>query len=222
MKRIAKDIYHLPLMPRNSINCYLAEGFLVDAGIQNSAEKIIKNISDQGVHAHVLTHAHADHQGSTSPVCKTLNIPLICSEKEKPQAESGDATREYRSKSNLIVRFQKKYWAGDGHQVSRTIKENDRLGNFIVVETPGHSSGHVSFFRESDGVLIVGDAATNMNLLTTVPGLHLPPDLFTLDKEQNIKSVKKMAALNPKILCFGHGPVLINDKRQFEEFARKI
>lgn len=222
MRQIAKDLYHLPLMPRNSINCYVAEGHLIDAGIKSSSGKILKNIGDKDVHSHVLTHAHADHQGSSSSVCKALNIPLICSDKEKPQAESGDATKEYRSKTNIIVRFQKKYWAGDGHLVSKTIKENDRIGNFIVIETPGHSSGHLSFFRESDGVLIVGDVATNMNLLTTVPGLHLPPDLFTLEKEENIKSLKKLASLHPKIICFGHGPILENDRGQFQEFARKI
>jgi glyoxylase-like metal-dependent hydrolase (beta-lactamase superfamily II) len=46
--------------------------------------------------------------------------------------------------------------------------------------------------------------------------------LFTLNKEENINSIRKLASLKPKVLCFGHGPVLINDKRQFEEFAKRI
>lgn len=83
------------------------------------------------------------------------------------------------------------------------------------------SSGHLSFYREKDGVLIVGDVLVNMNLLMTGVGLHQPPDLFTTDKEMNIKSIKKLASLHPKILCFGHGPVLINSG-QFEAFAKKI
>ena len=222
MKQVSKQVYHLNLMPRNSINCYVVEGFLIDAGIKSSAQKIINSIAGKDVHTHVLTHAHADHQGSSKAVCEQLNIPLWCSEKEKPQAESGNATSEYTSQQNLITRFQRKYWAGPGHKVAKTIQENNCLGEFKVVETPGHSSGHLSFFREKDGVLIVGDTATNMNLITTIPGLHLPPDLFTLDKEENIKSIKKLASLKPKILCFGHGPVLINNKQQFETFAKKL
>jgi len=151
-----------------------------------------------------------------------LHIPLWCSEREKPQAESGNATKEYTSQQHLVTWFQRKYWAGAGWPVARTLQENDRLGELTVIETPGHSSGHLSFFREKDGVLIVGDVVTNMNLVTTIPGLHLPPDLFTLNKEENIKSVRKLASLRPKVLCFGHGPVLQNNKRQFENFAKTV
>lgn len=222
MKQVSKDVYQLALMPRNSINCYVAEGFLIDAGIRRSAKRIINSISGKGVHTHVLTHAHADHQGSSKAVCEELHIPLWCSEQERPQAESGDATREYTSQQHLVTRFQRTYWAGQGCRVDKTLREGDRLGDFTVIETPGHSSGHLSFFRESDGVLMVGDVATNMNLITTLPGLHLPPDLFTLDKEENIRSIRKLASLKPRVLCFGHGPVLVNDKQQFEAFAQKV
>lgn len=61
----------------------------------------------------------------------------------------------------------------------------------------------------------------NMNFLTTIVGLHEPPSLFTLDRERNIKSITKLASLKPKILCFGHGPVLIING-QFKQFAKKI
>ncbi len=221
MRKIATDVYQIALMPRSGINCYVVEGFLVDAGIRSSSKKILHSVKDMPVHAHVLTHAHADHQGSSKAICEQLNIPLWCSTLEKPQAESGDATREYPAQHHLITRFQKRFWAGEGHPVAKTIQENDWVGQFRVIETPGHSSGHLSFFRERDGVLIVGDAAVNMNLLTTIAGLHEPPGLFTADRETNIRSIKKLAALKPKVLCFGHGPVLSNDKRQFEAFAAK-
>ncbi len=91
----------------------------------------------------------------------------------------------------------------------------------IAIETPGHSAGHISLFRERDGVLIIGDAATNMNLLTTVPGLGLPPKIFTSDQQQNIRSLQKLAGLNPSMICFGHGPVMRNTDRKFEQFAAK-
>ncbi|MEI6945845.1 MBL fold metallo-hydrolase [Paraflavisolibacter sp. H34] len=208
-------------MPRNSINCYVAEGFLIDAGIRSSAAKILNSIRDKGVHTHVLTHAHADHQGSSKAICERLGIELWCSEPERAAAESGDATADYPGQGHLVTRFQKKFWAGGGQTVSRSLKENDLIGNFRVVETPGHSRGHLSFFRESDGLLIVGDVAVNMNLLTTITGLQEPPALFTRDREANRRSIKKLAALRPKILCFGHGPVLINNG-SFERFAQKL
>lgn len=222
MKQVADDVWQISVMPRNSINCYVIENFLIDAGVRSSSNKILSSIEDRNINTHVLTHAHADHQGSSKVICEKLKIPLWCSELEKTQAESGNATREYPSQNHLITKFQKNFWAGEGQKVEKTIKENDCLGQFRVVETPGHSSGHLSFFREKDGVLIVGDVATNMNLLTTIEGLHLPPDLFTKDKEENIKSLKKLATLNPKLLCFGHGAVLNNNNRQFERFASNL
>ena len=221
MKQVAKDVYQIPVMPRSSINTYLIHDILIDAGIKSSTNTILKAINGRQVSLHVLTHAHADHQGSSKAICEHFDIPLWCSVLDKPQAETGDVTKEYPRQNHIITRFQKNYWAGDGHKVSKVLKENDAIGDFIVIETPGHSSGHLSFYREKDGVLIVGDAAVNMNLLTTIEGLHQPPNLFTTDKEQNIKSIRKLAYLRPKILCFGHGPVLHNNGL-FERFANAI
>jgi len=130
-------------------------------------------------------------------------------------------TKDYPDPQHWVAKFQQKYWAGQGHQVQRTIVENDKIGNFQVIETPGHSAGHISLFRERDGILIIGDVATNMNLLTTATGLRLPPSLFTTDQQRNIKSLQKLAKLNPAIICFGHGPIMINKNRKFEQFVTK-
>ena len=222
MNKIAENVYHIPLIPRNSINVYLIEGFLVDAGIRSSFSKLERTLKDRNVHTHVLTHAHADHQGSSKQICEVLDIPLWCSKQEKPQAESGYATKEYPRQNHLITKFQQKFWAGDACKVNKTIQEGDTLGNFEVIETPGHSSGHLSFFRERDGILIAGDAAVNMNLLTTIAGLHEPPILFTKDRELNRISLKKLAKLKPKTICFGHGPILQNENGKFEQFVSEV
>jgi len=221
MKEIAKNVFQIPLMPRNSINCYVIDDILIDSGIHGSSKKILKSIHNHAITAHALTHAHADHQGSSSKICNHLNIPLWTSEFEKVNAESGHVINEYPNKNHLIARFQQKFWAGKGHKVSRILKEGDNVGSFTVIETPGHSNGHISFFRERDKVLIVGDALVNMNLITTIVGLDQPPNLFTTDKEKNSASIKKIYALKPKILCFGHGPVLY-DNGEIEKFMEKM
>ncbi|QLC66476.1 MBL fold metallo-hydrolase [Flavobacterium sp. LPB0248] len=221
MKNITKDVYQISLFPRNAINCYLLENVLIDAGIRSSANTILKALKDKTVTKHVLTHAHADHQGSSKTICETLNIPLLCSELEKEFTENGNVITEYPNPNHIISKFQKNFWAGKGHPVSQTLKEGDQIGGFTVIETPGHSSGHISFFREKDGILIVGDVMTNMNLLTTKVGLHEPPHLFTTDKETNRKSILKLASLKPKILCFGHGPVLFNNG-ELEKFVQNM
>ncbi len=217
MKEVAKNVYQIDLFPRSGINCYVIDDILIDAGIRSSSSKILKSIKNKKITAHALTHAHADHQGSSSIVCNTLNVPLWTSELEKENAESGKVIYEYPNHRHLIARFQQKYWAGKGHEVAHLLKEGDIVGSFTVIETPGHSKGHISFFREKDKVLVVGDTLVNMNLLTTIVGLSEPPNLFTTDDEINRKSVQKLFDLKPKILCFGHGPVL-HDNGEFEKF----
>ncbi len=221
MKEIAKNVFQIQLLPRNSINCYVIDDVLIDAGIRNSGNKILHAIKNNKITKHALTHAHADHQGSSSLICNTLNIPLWTSELEKDNAESGNVTNEYPNKKHLIAQFQQRFWAGKGHKVSRVLKEGDTVGSFTVIETPGHSIGHISFFRERDKVLIVGDVLVNMNLITTIVGLNQPPNLFTTNKKMNMESIKKIYALKPKILCFGHGPVLYNNGK-LERFMNQI
>ncbi|QGK75889.1 MBL fold metallo-hydrolase [Flavobacterium sp. SLB02] len=221
MKNIARDVYQIPLFPRNGINCYVIEDVLIDAGIESSGNIILNALKNNTITKHILTHAHADHQGSSKIICETLHIPLWCSEPEKQAAEDGNVISEYPNPNHIISKFQKKFWAGKGHPVSHTLKEGDSIAGFTVIETPGHSSGHLSFFREFDGVLIVGDVMTNMNLLTTIVGLHEPPSLFTNNQQINRESIKKLASLKPKILCFGHGPVLVNNN-ELEKFVSKL
>ncbi|MDR6486218.1 glyoxylase-like metal-dependent hydrolase (beta-lactamase superfamily II) [Chryseobacterium vietnamense] len=219
---IAPEVFHIPLMPRNSINCYIIEGTLVDSGIRSSYETIKKVLQKIPVDQHVLTHAHADHQGCSDQICAGFGIPLLCHPNEVFRTETGMVTNDYPAPQHWIAKLQQKYWAGQGHKVEQTIAENDKIGNFQVIETPGHSGGHISLFREQDGVLIIGDAATNMNLLTTMPGLRLPPNMFTTDQQRNIASLQKLAELNPAVICFGHGPVLRNTDRKFEKFVQSL
>jgi glyoxylase-like metal-dependent hydrolase (beta-lactamase superfamily II) len=221
MRKIAKDVYHMPLIFRNGINCYLIEDVLIDSGTRNSFNKIKSNLKGMPLNAHALTHGHTDHQGSSKLICDHYTIPLWCSAKEKGVVESGFATKEYPKQKHIITKLQQKYWAGKGHSVSKTLKEGDIVAGFTVIETPGNTSGHISYFREKDGVLILGDVLINMNLYTTIVGLAVPPSFFTFDLEENIKSLKKIVALKPTIICFGHGPVL-TDMSKLESLMRNL
>ena len=194
---------------------------LSDSGIRSSYKKKAQSLSKIPIHLHVLTHAHADHQGCSDKICNEFKTPLYCHNDEVNRTETGLVTKDYPSDKNIIAKFQQKYWAGQGHKVDKTIKENDMIGNFRIIETPGHSSGHLSFL-EKRRILIIGDVATNMNLLTTKKGLHLPPNIFTTNQVENIESLKKLSTLRPKIICFGHGPVMVNNNRQFEKFVDKL
>lgn len=222
MNQINQYLLQISVLPRNSINCYIADGILFDSGIQCGYKKIRKAFDKNPIHTHVLTHAHADHQGCSARICSELNVPLLCHKEEVQKAETGFVVADYPSPSGMIAKLQQKYWAGAGYPVTQILQNGDVIGDFEVIETPGHTAGHLSFYRERDGTLIIGDALCNMNLLTTVVGLQLPPSLFTSNQNQNIQSLQKLNTLHPKIICFGHGPVLMNRKNEFEKFIDSL
>jgi hydroxyacylglutathione hydrolase len=112
----------------------------------------------------------------------------------------------------------------DGVSVARTLAEWDALpAGFVVLDTPGHSPGHVSFWREADHTLICGDVFFNLKVPAPIPGLRQPPDVFTPDPSKNRESERKVAALKPATIGFGHGPVLHNDAaRKLSDFIQTL
>lgn len=213
MQEIAKDVYLIPLFPRHMVNAYLIGDVLIDAGIRSSGKRILKELNGKKLSAHAITHAHADHQGASAFICKTLGIPYWCGLGDKEMAESGDLSSAYPNPDMLIARFQQRFWVGEGHPVARTLQEGDHVGDFEVIETPGHSQGHIAFWRTSDRVLIAGDVIKNINLMTSLEYLGEPPEIYTPNIAQNRRSIKKIAALEPRIVCVGHGKPLTDTEK---------
>ena len=221
MKQLADGVWHLDtfLLP-SSINAYLIEDLLVDAGTRHSGGKILRQLRGHDVSAHALTHCHPDHQGASREVCDALDIPLWAGERDADAAEKPDLIRE-RQPSHPIGRFYLKAFIGPGHPVSRRLHEGDAVAGFQVLDVPGHSAGHVAFWRESDRVLILGDVLTNIDVLTGIPGLHEPKPYLTVDPEENRRSAKRLATLEPRLVLFGHGGPL-RDTRKFVDFLANL
>jgi hydroxyacylglutathione hydrolase len=220
MKQLAEGLHQLSGRPRNAINVYLAGDVLIDAGTRQAERRILRQLEGRTLTAHALTHAHPDHQGSSHAVCERLGIPLWCGEGDVPAMETPGAIKNPKA-PRWLNRVQERFWTGPPHPVARALHEGEVLAGFTVLETPGHSAGHVSLWRESDRVLIVGDVLGNMNFITGVPGLNTPPDLFTPDPARNRDSARRLAALEPELACFGHGAPL-RDPRKLAEFVARL
>jgi len=219
MKQVADDVWQLggALPVPDAINTYLVGDVLIDAGAKFDGRKIVRQLRQRRVAAHALTHAHFDHQGSSKRVCETFGIPFWVSELDVPAAEDPAVIRE-RQPDKLINRINSRLYGGPGHPVDRALREGDEVAGFRVLDTPGHSLGHVSFWRESDCVLICGDVLTNMDTTTGWPGLHEPKSYYTPDPATNRRSAKRLGELEPALVLFGHGAPL-RDTSEFVDFC---
>ena len=216
MRRLADGLHQLRGFPPNAINVYLLDGVLVDAASRHAHRRILRQLRGHRVAAHALTHAHPDHQGSSQRVCQALGIPYWVGERDREAAESGEIARFQPDLA--INKLMHALLSGPGHPVDRVLREGDEVGGFTILDVPGHSAGHVAFWRESDRTLVCGDVVNNMDLRTAIPGLHEPPAAFTPDPARNRESARRLAGLEPALVCFGHGPPL-RDTRRFVEFV---
>jgi len=222
VKELAEGVWHVKCLPGLpwAVNAYLVGDVLVDAGARQSAKRIFRQLEGHDVKTHALTHVHADHQGSSNAVCERLGIPFWVPEDDADAAEDPELIREAQNHT-----FQSGiYWRifhGPGRKADKTIKGGDRVGDFEVIDAPGHSPGQVVFWRESDGVLIIGDVLANIDQYTGIPGLHEPKAALSHDAAQNRESAKKLAQLEPEVVCFGHGSPLRNP-RKFVDFVEGL
>jgi len=220
MRRLAEDLYLLHGFPPNVFNVYLMGGVLVDAATRHAGRRILRQLKGRTVTAHAVTHAHPDHQGASHRVCQALNLPLWCGEADADAVEDPRLIL-HRMPDHWINRTFASWWLGPPHPVSLALREGDEVGGFTVLDVPGHSAGHIAFWRESDRTLVLGDVLSNLNYFTGLPHLHEPPAVFTPDPPLTRRSARKLAALEPSLICFGHGPPM-RDTKRFVEFVAKL
>jgi glyoxylase-like metal-dependent hydrolase (beta-lactamase superfamily II) len=137
-----------------------------------------------------------------------------------PVAENPDLIKA-RQPDGLLPKLMYAMFAGPGHKVDRVLRDGDDVAGFRVIDTPGHSAGHVSFWRESDRVLIAGDVINTMHPFLMTRGVREPFEVFTPDPAENRRSIMKIAALDPALVLVGHGPPL-RDVQQLHDLAARL
>jgi glyoxylase-like metal-dependent hydrolase (beta-lactamase superfamily II) len=114
----------------------------------------------------------------------------------------------------------------------RELPEGDLPGmpDWQWIATPGHSPGHVSFFRPADRVLLPGDAFATMNmdswssLMIGKKELARAGAPFNMDWEATRGSVRKLAELRPDVIGCGRG-IPMSDvalSERLEHFAQRF
>lgn len=197
---------------------------LVDAGLANSVAAI-KDAAEElygpnnPPRSILLTHAHFDHVGALPRLLEQWNVPVYAHEKELPYLTSkvlyppADPSVD----PGWTAKLSPLYPRGSAHIPGRVqaLPEDGSvpgLPDWRWLATPGHSPGHVSFFRDSDRVLLAGDAFVTtrqesaFSALTQQPEhVFRPPAYFTINWVEARHSVEALAELEPLSAGTGHG-----------------
>ena len=248
MDRIAAGVVGLRILLVNLFAISAAnDGWvLVDAGLPLSAEYTRnwcrKHFGENKPRSIVLTHGHFDHVGGLKTLAQDWDVPVYAHSRELPYITGMEQYPPPDPKvgGGLMSLLAPLYPRGpvDVGNRARALPDDGSIPDLVDwrwIHTPGHTDGHVSFFREHDRALIVGDAFCTTNQQSAVaiaeqrPELHGPPAYYTSDWDAAKRSVESLAALQPLTVAPGHGlPMAGADvatkleqlARDFDEVAR--
>jgi glyoxylase-like metal-dependent hydrolase (beta-lactamase superfamily II) len=197
---------------------------LIDTGLPGSAHKIQAHAAEvfgpeNPPAAIVLTHAHFDHAGSLEALLEDwpdvtvyahpLELPYLTGRSSYPAPDPTVGGGLMAWSSFLYPKTP--YDVGARVQPLPADGSVPGLPGWRWLHTPGHTPGHVSFFREEGRVLVAGDAFTTVRgesglaTLTQKQIVHGPPAYFTPDWDSARVSVAELLTLVPEVAATGHG-----------------
>ena len=232
MLEIARDV---ALIPGIIANAYLVGNrqswVLVDTATPGNQRKIRRAAEARfGAGAKpaaiLLTHGHFDHAGSAPQLAAGWQVPVFAHGLELPYL-TGRAHYPPldTSKPGFFSKLARLFPSGTVDLGGRVQELAVEIEGWQTIDTPGHTPGHISFYRPSDGVLLAGDALTTMDLdsfwgtLAKRPKVCRPPVPATIDWLQARDSVRLLAALRPTWIAAGHGRPMRGAAEDLERLA---
>jgi glyoxylase-like metal-dependent hydrolase (beta-lactamase superfamily II) len=216
---------------------------LIDAASANCGRVILKTAeslfgANRSPSAILLTHDHPDHAGSALELSHLWNCAVYVHPEELPLAAHGDLATVERYANPLdrwlilpllhimprrrVESMLSKASLKDVVQAFDPAAAVPSLPDWKCIPTPGHTPGHVAFFRSSDRVLIAGDALLTVDLNSLWGSLLWvlrlkkqrvsgPPWYSTWDWRAAKESLAAVARLEPRVLAPGHGVPMTGD-----------
>ena len=195
---------------------------LVDTGLPHAAAYIRQAAAacygeDVPPEAILLTHGHFDHAGSALELAEAWDVPIYAHPLERPYLTGQSDYPPSDPTMGGAIAQMSRLFPTSGYDFGERVQPLPEDGTvpglpgWRWLHTPGHTAGHVSFYREDDRVLLAGDAFATMDLdswtsqVTHEREISRPPVPFTTDWGAVRASIKTLAALEPDVLAAGHG-----------------
>jgi ribonuclease/clavin/mitogillin len=137
-----------------------------------------------------LTHHHRDHLGAAAWLARELSLPVAA----------------HASTSRLAAGL------GVGLEVSIALVEDDCLGDWRVLHTPGHASDHLCFVSDRGRVAVVGDMVASVGSILIDPGDgHM---------KTYLKELQRLEVLGLDVAIPAHGGAIARPSDLFAAYRR--
>ena len=221
--KILENVFVVPGVIANTYILVDEDGLtLIDAGLPRSEKKILKYITSLGKSAGdvkriILTHSDLDHVGGLAALQKATGARTYASQSEADAIAIGKPSRQITSTGfslrRIFFALVDPFFKASPFRVDEILAEGQNLpvlGGLRVVETPGHTPGHISLFAPTLGVLFCGDS-----MVADESGIYGSRPMVTWDEARAKESARKQAELGASIVCSGHGPVIRDASGKF-------
>jgi glyoxylase-like metal-dependent hydrolase (beta-lactamase superfamily II) len=221
--KVVDNVY---LVPRITANPYLIvdeDGLtLIDAGLPGSHKMILSYIARLGktpydVKRIILTHSDLDHVGGLAAIHKATGARTFASQIEAEAIALGRSSKPTApgQRISLVRRVYRTLFKAKPQVIDEVVTDGQVLpvlGGLRVLDTAGHAPGHISLFAPAAGVLFCGDS-----MVGTEQGLRRSRPQMTWNSKRAAEAVARQAALKPRIVCPGHGPVVMDAAAKFPQ-----
>jgi glyoxylase-like metal-dependent hydrolase (beta-lactamase superfamily II) len=181
--------------PTNAVIAGDREVVIIDPGYENGVELIEAVLAKRGdvtVKAILLTHGHPDHANAAPGLKHIYNVPIMLHPTE----------RQVASRFMDISEIDGELHGG------MTIPVDG--GTLDVIDTPGHSPGHVVFFDPVSRTMIGGDLVSGNGTTGIFPPLG--------KMAEYLDSIRRAGTYNPRIVIPGHGPTMVDQPGLWEYY----
>lgn len=209
-----------------------AEGLLfIDASMDSRGRdiefalgKLGKSPSD--VLGAIITHWHNDHSAGTDYIEKVCKRPVFSHHLEgeklcaEPQKGILNRLSQLVPEAGPLVLLKGLLNEGPSVKLDSftAVKNGQRLfEHFEIVETPGHTAGHLSVIDHKNGVIFAGDA-----LAVVGKKLRRMARPVTEDLSSGLQSMMNLLSFDMDIICPGHRSPMIGAKSTIDEFRKEL
>ncbi|MCX6034858.1 MAG: MBL fold metallo-hydrolase [Chloroflexi bacterium] len=221
--KILDNVFLVPGVVANPYILVDSDGLtIIDTGLPRSERKILAYVASLGRSAHdvkriLLTHSDLDHVGGLAALHKLTGARTYASRIEADAIAAGKSSRQINisgfSVRRLMFTLLRPFMKAAFFQVDEILIDGQILpvlGGLRVIDTSGHTPGHISLFAPTVHVVFCGDS-----LVTDEIGIHGARPGLTWDDAKAREAERKQAALGAHIVCSGHGPVVMDATGKF-------